>query len=153
VKYPPPTRKDHEKFCVTEKWERRKTSTGKTGTHHHNYELALHDGRILLTRISHPVDRSDYGPDLWGHILREQLEVDNAVFWDCVKNSVLPDRGGPAEVPTNAIPAGVVSILIGTFHLPEEEVKAMTATEAIARMGELFSKQAAEDDDAEAAKV
>ncbi|MBE4719551.1 cytotoxic translational repressor of toxin-antitoxin stability system [Pseudarthrobacter sp. AB1] len=152
MKYPPTTRRDHEQFCVTEKWERRKTATGKTGTHHHNYELALHDGRILITRISHPVDRSDYGPDLWGHILREQIEVDNAAFWDCVKNGVLPDRGRQTEAPPNAIPAGVVSILIGTFHLPEEEVKGMTATEAIARMGELFSKPA-EDGDAEAVKV
>ncbi|MFJ5957656.1 cytotoxic translational repressor of toxin-antitoxin stability system [Paenarthrobacter sp. NPDC092416] len=115
--------------------------------------MALLDGRILLTRISHPVDRSDYGPDLWGHILREQLEVDNGAFWDCVKNGVLPDRGAPAEAPKHAIPAGVVSLLLGTFHLPEEEVKAMSAAEAIARMGELFSKPPVDDGDAEAVEV
>lgn len=147
MKYPTPTRRDHEKFCITEEWEQRKTATGKTGTHHHNYELTLHDGRILYTRISHPVDRSDYGQDLWGHILREQLQVDNVAFWNCVQNGVLPDRGGPAEVPENAIPAGVVSTLLGTFHLPEEEVKAMTATEAIAKLGELYSKPPAGEGD------
>lgn len=141
MKFPPATRRDHEKFCLTELWEPRKTATGKTGTHHCNYELALHDGRILYTRISHPVDRSAYGQDLWGHILRDQLEVENPEFWECVRNGVLPDRGALAEVPEAAIPAGVVSILLGTFHLPEAEVKQMTAAEAIARMGELYSRQ------------
>lgn len=79
------------------------------------------------------MERSDYGQDLWNHILRDQLEVDNAAFWNCVKNGVLPDRGGPAEAPENAIPAGVVTALLETFHVPEEEVKAMTSAEAIAR--------------------
>lgn len=153
MKYPSATRRDHEQFCISEGWERRTTATGQTGTHHHNYELALHDGRILYTRISHPVDRPDYGQGLWGHILREQLQVDNPTFWDCVKNGVPPDRGGPAEAPESAIPAGVVAILIGTFHLPEAEVKAMTAAGAIARMGELYSKPSVDEGNARTDKT
>lgn len=150
MKYPTSTRRDHERFCVNEEWERRTTAEGKTGTHHHNYELTLHDGRILYTRISHPVDRSDYGQGLWNHILRDQLEVDNAAFWNCVKDGVLPDRGEPAEAPENAIPAGVIAVLLNTFHLPEEEVKAMTAADAIARMVELYSRPPTDEENTEA---
>lgn len=148
MKYPTPTKEAHEKFCTTEGWERRKTATGKTGTHHHNYELELYDGRVLYTRISHPVDRTTYGAAIWSHILRDQLEVENPVFWDCVKNGALPDRGAPAEEPENAIPAGVVSILLNTFHLPEADVKAMTAEEAIAKMSELFSRPQSDEGEA-----
>ncbi|MGP5220463.1 cytotoxic translational repressor of toxin-antitoxin stability system [Arthrobacter rhombi] len=144
MKHPPATRNDHETFCTTEQWERRKTATGKKGTHHVNYELVLFDGRILYTRISHPVDRTEYGPSRWGHILRDQLEVDNDAFWDCVHDKILPDRGAPVAAPENAIPAEVVAILIRRFHIPEDEVKAMTANEAIMRMGELFSKPPAD---------
>lgn len=42
------------------------------------------DGRVLRTRVSHPVDRTDYGKSLWSHILRDQLEVSEAQFWECV---------------------------------------------------------------------
>ncbi|MCB5294186.1 hypothetical protein BJQ90_03649 [Arthrobacter sp. SO3] len=69
-----------------------------------------------------------------------------------MKNGVLPDRGGSAEAPKNAIPACVVSVLLGTIHLPEEEVKASTAAGTLARTGEL-SKPPPDDGDAEADKV
>lgn len=152
MKFPTATRRDHEKFCVTEGWTQRTTAAGQAGTHHHNFELTLPDGRMLYTRISHPINRADYGPGLWSHILRDQLEVDNPVFWDCVKHGVLPDRGGPSGAPENAIPAGVVSILLGTFHLPEEEVRAMTTEQAITRMGELFSRPPLPEGDATTGK-
>ncbi|BCB87816.1 hypothetical protein [Phytohabitans suffuscus] len=48
---------------------------------HVTYELTLSDGRVLRTRVSHPVDRTTYGPSIWSHILRDQLDVTNAVFW------------------------------------------------------------------------
>lgn len=139
MKYPAASRQAHEQFCTAEGWTPRKTSTGKTGTHHVNYELALPDGRVLLTRISHPVDRSNYGADLWSHILRDQLEVSQGEFRDCVQNGVKPDRGGPVETPAESIPIGVVATLLDQFHLAEAEVMAMSKDEAIARMVKLFA--------------
>lgn len=59
------------------------------------YELTLHDGRVLRTRISHPVDRTVYGAAMWAHILRDQLDVEEAEFWACVLDGTLPDRGAP----------------------------------------------------------
>jgi hypothetical protein len=141
MKYPAPTRKDHERFCNTEGWTKRKSAKGKTGTHHVNYELALPDGRLLLTRVSHPVNRNTYGPRLWGHILRDQLQVTEAEFWACVEDQVLPHRGATTEPPAEAIPLGVVTTLIDQFHIPEVEVRAMTKDEAIKRLVEGYAEQ------------
>ena len=106
----PATRTDHENFCITEGWAERKRATGKRGTHHVNYEFALPDGRILYTRISHPVDRTGYGPSIWSHILRDQLAVTAEEFWACVEDKVLPDRQ-ELQVPAETIPVGVVRVL------------------------------------------
>lgn len=139
MKRSPATRKDHEKFCVTEGWAARKRATGKKGTHHVNDEFALPDGRMLYTRISHPVDRSDYGASLWSHILRDQLDVSEGEFWLCVTDGNPPDRG-QSDQPADSLPAGLVHQLVHTFHLAEAEVKAMTKDEAITKLTELYSQ-------------
>lgn len=133
MSWPQPTRKDHETFCRIEGWRPVRDARGRSGTHHVTYELDLPDGRILRTRVSHPVDRTDCGPSLWGHILRDQLQVDQQEFWACVHNGVKPDRGVP-EVPPTALPADVVHLLISRVGLAETEVAAMTKEEAIARL-------------------
>lgn len=132
------TRKDHERFCTTEGWTERKRATGKRGTHHVNYEFALPDGRVLFTRISHPVDRTDYGPSLWAHILRDQLLVSDEEFWACVKDRVIPDRGG-REVARETIPVTIVRTLVTDAHIPEADVRAMTKAEAIQRLAEFYT--------------
>lgn len=131
--WPQPTRKDHENFCQVEEWHRVRDARGRTGTHHVTYELDLVDGRILRTRISHPVDRSNYGQGIWKHILRDQLEVDEPRFWACVKERVKPDRGMP-QPPATALPADLVYMLISRVGIDETEVAGMTKDEAIARL-------------------
>ncbi|GAA3079842.1 hypothetical protein GCM10010530_02920 [Kribbella aluminosa] len=96
------------------------------------------DGRILYTRISHPVDRTDYGPSIWAHILRDQLAVTGDEFWACVDVKVLPDRQGP-ESPAEAIPAGVVRALVVDAHIPEADVRAMTKAQAVQRLAEFYT--------------
>jgi hypothetical protein len=131
--WPPPTRKDHETFCEVEEWRRVRDARGRTGTHHVTYELDLVDGRILRTRISHPVDRTDYGPGIWKHILRDQLDVDEASFWSCVQDGVKPGRGAPVP-PKQALPADLVHLLITKVGLAESDVAAMSKDEAITRL-------------------
>ena len=131
--WPPPTRKDHETFCEVERWQLVRDARGRTGAHHVTYELHLMDGRILRTRISHPVDRTDYGPSIWRHILRDQLDVDEPAFWTCVRDGVKPDRGEPVA-PAAALPAELVHMLIAKVGLAESDVMAMTKHEAIARL-------------------
>lgn len=129
----PATRTDHDTFCRTEDWVRVRDARGRSGTHHVTYELVVPDGRILRTRISHPVDRSDYGPGLWKHILRDQLDVSEQEFWSCVRDGVPPDRGRP-DVPAEALPADLVHLLTTRVGLAESEVAQMSRAEAIGRL-------------------
>lgn len=133
VTWPQPTRKSHQTFCEVEQWRRIRDARGRIGTHHVTYEFDLVDGRILRTRVSHPVDRSNYGQSLWKHILRDQLEVDEAQFWSAVKDGVTPDRGAP-EPPAAALPADLVYMLISHVGLDESEVAGMSKNEALARL-------------------
>ena len=106
---------------------------GRTGTHHITYELVLPDGRVLRTRVSHPVDRTDYGPSLWAHVLRDQLDVSAAEFWACVRDGETSARSRP-PVPTSALPADLVHLLISRVGLSDAEVAAMSKAEAVARI-------------------
>jgi hypothetical protein len=133
VTWPAPTREAHEAFCKIEGWQPVRNARGKSGTHHVIYELQLHDGRILRTRISHPVNREAYGENLWSHILRDQLDLDQAAFWACVQEGKKPDRGAP-EQPAEALPADLVHLLLTRVHLSEAEMAVMSKDEAIARM-------------------
>ncbi len=139
MSWPQPTRKLHEQFCEIEGWERVRNTRGRTGTHHVTYELGLPDGRILRTCISHPVDRTGYGAALWSHILRDQLDVSEESFWDCVSNNVLPNRGLP-EPPKSSLPIDLVHLLIHRVGLAEDDIALMTKEEAIARIQRFWTE-------------
>jgi hypothetical protein len=138
VSWPQPTRADHERFCRTEGWRLVRDARGRTGTHHRTYELDLPDGRILRTRVSHPPDRTDYGPSLWQHILRDQLAVTVEQFWRCVRDGVTPGRTVPA-VPEGAVPAEVIHLLLTKVGLSEAAVAAMTREQAVARLNRYWT--------------
>jgi hypothetical protein len=133
MSHPQPTRERHDQFCRVEEWTRVRDARGRTGTHHVTYELALHDSRILRTRISHPVDRTTYGAGIWSHILRDQLEVTEGEFWSCALDGKLPDRGLP-EAPHHSLPADLVHLLLSKVSLSENEVAKMTRAEAVERL-------------------
>lgn len=139
MSWPQPTRRDHEKFCEVESWKPVRDARGRTGTHHVTYEFALPDGRILRTRISHPVDRSTYGSSLWSHILRDQLQVFEPEFWSCVRDGLKPDRGMP-EPPAEALPADLAYMLINRVGLSDSEVAAMSKAEAVERLNRYWTE-------------
>jgi hypothetical protein len=137
--WPAPTRSDHQAFCQNEGWEQVRNARGKASGHHAvTYELHLHDGRILRTRISHPPDGSTYGAGIWSHILRDQLDVDEAAFWACARGGTKPDRGEPVP-PAEALPADLVHLLITRLRLSRAEIADMTRDEAIARMQQFWT--------------
>jgi hypothetical protein len=105
------------------------------------YELHLPDGRVLRTRISHPVDRSNYGANLWSHILRDQLCISEDEFWSCVREGAKPDRGVP-ELPVEALPAELVHLLITRVGLAGPEVALMTKAQAIDRLKRYWTEGA-----------
>jgi hypothetical protein len=141
VSWPQPTRQDHEKFCGAEGWHRVRDARGRTGTHHLTYELHLPDGRILRTRISHPPDRTGYGPSMWSHILRDQLQVSEAEFWECVRDGVKPGRGLP-KPPAEALPADLVHLLVTRVGLSGGDVAKMSRADAIARLERYWTEGA-----------
>lgn len=140
MSWPAPTREAHESFCLAEGWAPvRDARGGRTGSHHRTYEFALPDGRILRTRISHPPDRTTYGPGMWTHILRDQLGVNAADFWACVQDGQHPDRGGRPGPRGAAIPASLVAVLLTQVGLAEAEVAAMSRAEAIERVNHFWT--------------
>ncbi|QQN78287.1 cytotoxic translational repressor of toxin-antitoxin stability system [Streptomyces sp. XC 2026] len=136
--WPQPDRENHDRFCRTEEWKQVRDARGRTGTHHVTFELALYDGRILRTRISHPVDRTRYGPAIRRHILRDQLDVTEEEFWACAQRGELPDRGTP-EPPREALPADLVHLLLHRVGLDEGTVAGMTKNDAVARLQQYWT--------------
>ncbi len=129
--FPPPTRQDHQQFCEVEGWAVVRSARGRKGRHHITYELAIGDGRVLRTRISHPPNRSDIGRGMFAHILRDQLCVSEQEFWACVKDGVSPDRGLRPLPDREPLPAELVHLLTTKAGFSNDEVRAMTKTEAI----------------------
>lgn len=114
-------------------------ATGRPVRHHRTYELELWDRRVLRTRISKPVDGTTYGARMWAHILREQLDVAAPVFWRCVQDGVLPDRGAPvAEVPARAVPLYLVRALTD-LGMDESDVLELDAAGAARLHAELLT--------------
>jgi len=140
TQWPAPTRSDHDKFCRNEGWRRLRDASGRAGTHHITYEFDLPDGSTLRTRISHPPNRTNYGPEMWKHILRDQLRVTEGGFWACVSEKIRPDRGQLAQ-PLDTLPAELAHLLINRVGLPEDKVAQMTKAEAIARLNQYWAKQ------------
>ena len=140
AKHPAPTRDAHDPFCTIEGWELVRGASGQPVKHHRTYHLALPDRRILRTRISKPVNAATYGASVWSHILRDQLEVDAGVFWACVQDEVLPQRGEVAPgPPAEAIPLKVLLKLSREVGVSEDELAAMTKEQAIARLAEFHT--------------
>jgi hypothetical protein len=104
------------------------------------YEFDLPDGRILRTRVSHPPDRTTYGPSIWSHILRDQLQVTEEEFWRCVRHGRAPDRGAP-EVPAGALPADLVHLLVNRAGVPEDVVARMSKEDALARLRDFWASE------------
>ena len=138
VKHPRPTRSDHQKFCENEGWESVRDARGRAGTHHITYELALPDGRVLRTRVSHPPDRTSYGARLWGHILKDQLDVDEATFWACVRGDTKPDRGSAPKPAGSGLPARMVFQLLEA-GVTQGDIAKMTKEDALAALTDYWS--------------
>ena len=128
-KHPAPTRKHHEKFCVTEGWTRVTDARGRAVSHHATFTFATPQGDILRTRISHPIGRDTYAPSMWAHILRDQLHVSADEFWACVLKGAQPDRGAP-KIPDAALPLPLVARLVRELGLSREEIAKLSAETA-----------------------
>lgn len=135
----PATRDDHETFCTTEGWAAVANTRGGRVRHHATYELPLPDGSVLRTRISRPVDATTYGQAIWSHILRDQLCVTPDVFWTCVDDGVVPDRG--AAPPTaESLPASLVFTALRELGLTDDDLAGMTRADLIEQLQTHWSR-------------
>ncbi|KGM13646.1 hypothetical protein [Cellulomonas bogoriensis] len=135
--HPPGDRHTHRVFCETEGWEVRTSARGRRGQDHVTFELSLPDGRVLLTRVSHPVDRTTYGRSISSHILRDQLDVTEDEFWACVQDGTLPARSRE-ETPDRSLPAWLVQHLLDA-GITAEAISAMDEHDAKATLGRIWS--------------
>lgn len=86
------------------------------------------------------MDRGDYAPRLWRRILRDQLEVDDSVFWAGVQDGVKPWRSVTEPPRQDSLPAELVYLLMKRVGLAEAEVSAMCKDDAVARMQRYWSE-------------
>lgn len=108
----------------------------RTGDHR-RYFRDLPDGTRLRTKASHD-EHAEIGPDLFHRILRDQLRVTEDQFWGVVHGRVGVEAEQTADV--EPIPGWLVTRLIFTVGVPEEDVAGMTLKEAQAAWLEYQSR-------------
>ena len=140
MRYPTPSRKDHQKFCETEGWAQVRDAVGRTGTQHLTFELTRPDGTVLRTRISHPPDKTDIRKGLFAHILRDRLCVTIDEFWTCVNDGQLPDRGDTRNPQGDPIPSEVVYLLINRVGMQDADVRKLSKADAIETLNAFWTK-------------
>lgn len=123
----------HRKFVETEGWEKKGTAGGKKKAgDHHRYTPRLATGEVLYTRVSHGAGQLD-DPNVTAAVLRNQLQVTEAVFWNCVDRGVLPPRpkAERPETPEASLDATLMRNLIRKVGLTIDEVATLTKDEAV----------------------
>jgi hypothetical protein len=98
----------------------------RTGDHR-RYFRDLPDGTRLRTKVSHD-EHAEIGRDLFHRILGDQLRVTEDQFWGVVHGRINADA--EQAVAVEPIPGWLVTRLIFTVGLPEEDVAGMTVEEA-----------------------
>lgn len=125
------TFRDLETYLERDGWiDEPSLSRGRRRTgDHRRYRKELPDGTVLRTKVSHALG-DEIGTDLFKHILRAQLRVDEAQFWAVVRGRVQPT---PDALPprSGTVPAWLVQRLLFTVGLPEAEVRELTPEEAL----------------------
>jgi hypothetical protein len=88
--------------------------------------------------VSHALG-DEIGIDIFKHILRDQLQVDEGRFWAVVRGHAQP---APDAVPpaSRTIPAWLVQRLLFTVGLPEAEVRNLTSRQALELWEECISR-------------
>lgn len=136
-----PSWADVERFLGVDGW--RQIPAGERGGHrqsHIFFEKELADGRILQTHISH--DRSStVSPGRFSTILREQLEVSRAEFWQSIQSGEPVER--PVKTDDEAVEhePWVIAVLVGELHMTPEGIEKLTERDAIDLVHKHWSRE------------
>ena len=117
-----PTYKELKRFVEIEGWEDKDEKSKKKKGDHHRYTFTTPMGEILFTRISHGSDQIQ-DPDLFAHILRDQLCIDEDQFWRAVDKGLKPSRLSPLHIEqVGAIEAKLARNLINKVGMRPDEL-------------------------------
>lgn len=76
---------------------------------------------------------------MWSHILKQQLEVTQEKFWNCVRDKTLPDRGfEPLTAPPQSLPLFLLRELM-RLGVSEADALKLTPAEAVEKRAELLA--------------
>lgn len=129
-----PTWGEIRRFLSADGWrEIPGNERGGSRSRHVFFDKVLDDGRRLETHISHADDKT-VSPGRFGEILRTQLEVSRAAFWECIRSGAPTDRPAATEPAPVEHPAWIVRVLAGELHMTAAEISALTAEEAVERV-------------------
>lgn len=133
---------DVEKFLAADGWKQIPAAKrGGRRQPHIFFEKQLGDGRILQTHISH--DRSGtISAGRFGAILRDQLRVSRAEFWEAMRTGEPVDRPvEPEEYAPVEHEAWVVGTLVGQLHMSAEQIEGLSEEEAIELVHKHWSRE------------
>lgn len=122
---------DLKRYLELDGWQRvQNRARGRArGGDHDRYEKSQPSGAPLRTKVSrHP--NEEIGPDLLKRILREQLHVDEATFWDVIRGVELPGAASVAPPSAPGKPGWLVVLLITKIGLTEDQIEKMSTEEA-----------------------
>ena len=137
-----PSWADVERFLGADGWRQVPASErGGRRQSHIFFEKELPDGRLLQTHISH--DRSStISPGRFSTILREQLEVSRAEFWEAIRSGEPVER--PVERDGEEVAEHepwVIAVLVDELHMTAEEIEKLTEQEAIDLVHKHWSRE------------
>ncbi len=144
-----PSNGELRKIVVTEGWEDKDKQAGRRKGDHHRYVLQLADGRMLYTRVSHGPGGID-DPGLLAVVLRDQLQVTEEQFWDCVRHGTRPPRpGSPPTRPERRLDGKLAWNLNKKAGVPLERLAELDQQEALELWLEYVRKRDAAQDPAQ----
>jgi hypothetical protein len=130
--YPNPVWGHIGEFCTADGWSEVRSDTG-----HIFWERTLPDGTVLQTHRSMDAGKR-ISPNVFARILRDQLRVNKAQFWEAIRTGQPVDRRMPLDEAPPEYPAWVVVGLL-KYGYTEDQVRGMTPEEAEALLTEKWS--------------
>jgi hypothetical protein len=126
-----PTWGEIEKFLLLDGWTRLPAaSRGGSSQRHIFFEKLLDSGELLQTHISHS-RRGGLSPGRFGLILREQIKVSRAQFWQALSTGEPVARPSPVKAEQQVeYEAWILAVLTGELHMTAEQIEELDPEQA-----------------------
>ena len=128
-----PTFKELRRFVEVEGWTDKDVRSGKKKGDHHRYVFTTPTGDRLYTRASHGRGQPQ-DADLFRHLLRDQLAIDEEQFWAAVDQGKAPTRTTPTTQQSGpGIDAKLARNLLTKVGVSPVDLSQMTQSDAVER--------------------